>query len=181
MYLWVTFTGRAAFILKRFQCSGCPTWGTGHVVLFGLETVEDGDQPRPDTEGQEEELNFLFRANQTYYKQTNFTKQRNNSKTTLHGLKDKRTEDLLLPLVHSGLMEDAGSQFEPIQRNFDGRQRTLPHDLLPSVLVEQSTAAHDTQEGHWHRKSNISQLHVSPQHSRYYIWDCWLYIISTLH
>lgn len=55
---------------------------------------------------------------------------------------------LLLPLVHSRLVEDTGSQFEPVQRDFDGRQRTLAHDLLPAVLVEQSSAAHHTQEGH---------------------------------
>lgn len=45
-------------------------------------------------------------------------------------------------------MEDAGSQLEPVQRDFNGGQRTLAHDLLPSVLVEQRTTAHDAQEGH---------------------------------
>lgn len=45
-------------------------------------------------------------------------------------------------------MEDAGPQFEPVQRHLDGRQRTLAHDLLPAVLVEQHAAAHDAQEGH---------------------------------
>ena len=61
--------------------------------------------------------------------------------------------DLLLPLVDCGLVEDAGFQFKPVQGNFDGRQRTLPHDVLPPGLVEQNTAAHDAQEGHWgHRK-----------------------------
>lgn len=71
------------------------------------------------------------------------------SQSIRHVLHSCQTEDLLLPLVDSGLVEHAGSQFEPVQRHFDGGQRTLPHDLLPAVLVEQSSAAHDTQEGHW--------------------------------
>lgn len=45
-------------------------------------------------------------------------------------------------------MEDARPQAEPVQRNLDGGQRTLAHDLLAAVLIEQSAAAHHTQEGH---------------------------------
>lgn len=153
IHQWTTQrTSRYLHVCIRINTSLCPTWRAGHIILFGLKTVEDGDEPGPNTEtggGRGVTASAQSKSILTVV------------------IKDHHKSDLLLPLVNGSLVEDTGSQSEPVQTDFDGRQRTLSHDLLPPVLVEQNTAAHNAQERHCvDRKSCQTPQNNSPSISR---------------